>query len=160
MAVDFSKFDEAVNSDELKKEINEAPEQQFDEVPAGRYIVAIESMEVKPTKKGDKLMFTVGARIKETVDAAKKQDNRCIFFNRVISGNRSTEKWNDGRAIKGVLTWLSEIVDHDVEFKSYSKFAAEVESIFKDEVEDAIEIEIDYDPEAFNPISIVEVYDV
>lgn len=160
MAVDFSKFDEAVNSDELKKEINEAPEQQFDEVPAGRYIVAIESMEVKPTKKGDKLMFAVGARIKETVEAPKKQDNRCIFFNRVISGNRSTEKWNDGRAIKGVLTWLSEIVDHDVEFESYSKFAAEVESIFKDEVEDAIEIEIDYDPEAFNPISIVEVYDV
>lgn len=160
MAVDFSKFDEAVNSDELKKEINEAPEQQFDEVPAGRYIIAIESMEVKPTKKGDKLMFSVGARIKETVEAAKKQDNRCIFFNRVISGNRSTETWNDGRAIKGVLTWLSEIVDHDVEFESYSKFAAEVESIFKDEVEDAIEIEIDYDPEAFNPISIVEVYDV
>lgn len=160
MAVDFSKFDEAVNSDELKKEINEAPEQEFDEVPAGRYIVAIESMEVMPTKKGDKLMFAVGARIKETVDAPKKQDNRCIFFNRVISGNRSTEKWNDGRAIKGVLTWLSEIVDHDVEFKSYSKFAAEVESIFKDEVDGAIEIEIDYDPEAFNPISIVEVYDL
>lgn len=160
MAVDFSKFDEAVNSDELKKEINEAPEQEFDEVLAGRYIVAIESMEVKPTKKGDKLMFAVGARIKETVDAPKKQDNRCIFFNRVISGNRSTEKWNDGRAIKGVLTWLSEIVDHDVEFKSYSKFAAEVESIFKDEVDGAIEIEIDYDPEAFNPISIVEVYDL
>ena len=160
MAVDFSKFDEAVNSDELKKEINEAPEQEFDEVTAGRYIVAIESMEVKPTKKGDKLMFTVGARIKETVDAPKKQDNRCIFFNRVISGNRSTEKWNDGIAIKGVLTWLSEIVDHDVEFESYSKFAAEVESIFNDEVEDAIEIEIDYDPEAFNPISIVEVYDL
>lgn len=160
MAVDFSKFDEAVNSDELKKEINEAPEQEFDEVTAGRYIVAIESMEVKPTKKGDKLMFAVGARIKETVDAPKKQDNRCIFFNRVISGNRSTEKWNDGRAIKGVLTWLSEIVDHDVEFKSYSKFAAEVESIFKDEVDGAIEIEIDYDPEAFNPISIVEVYDL
>lgn len=156
MAVDFSKFDEAVNSDELKKEINEAPE----EVPAGKYIVAIESMEVKPTKKGDKLMFAVGARIKETVDAAKKQDNRCIFFNRVISGNRSTEKWNDGRAIKGVLTWLSEVVDHDVEFESYSKFAAEVESIFNDEVEDVIEIEIDYDPEAFNPISIVEVYDL
>lgn len=160
MAVDFSKFDEAVNSDELKKEINEAPEQQFDEVPAGRYIVAIESMEIKPTKKGDKLMFSVGARIKETVEAAKKQDNRCIFFNRIISGNRTTDKWNDGRAIKGVLTWLSEIVDHDVEFESYSKFAAKVESIFNDEVEGAIEIEIDYDPDAFNPISIVEVYDL
>ena len=59
-----------------------------------------------------------------------------------------------------MLTWLSEIVDHDVEFKSYSKFAAEVESIFNDEVEGAIEIEIDYDPEAFNPISIVEVFDI
>jgi hypothetical protein len=160
MAVDFSKFDEAVNSDELKKEINEAPEQQFDDVPAGRYIIAIESMEVKPTKKGDKLMFSVGARIKETVEAAKKQDNRCIFFNRVISGNRTTDKWNDGRAIKGVLTWLSELVDREVEFVSYSQFAAEVESIFNDEVEDAIEIEIEYDPEAFNPISIVEVFEV
>lgn len=160
MAVDFSKFDAAVNQEELKKEIDEAPQVEFDEVPAGRYIISIESMEVKPTKAGDKLMFAVGARIKETVEAAKKQDNRCIFFNRVISGNRTTDKWNDGRAIKGVLTWLSELVDYEVEFASYSQFAAEVESIFKEEIEDVIEVEVEYDPEAFNPISIKNVFEV
>lgn len=48
-------------------------------------------MEIKLTKAQDKLMFAVQCKIKEG-----EQANRMIFFNRVISGNKVSENWNDG----------------------------------------------------------------
>lgn len=158
MAVDFSKFDKMVDSTKLQNEINAANVAEYDDVPAGKYVATIEKMEVKPTKAGDKLMFSVQCKISETIDAPKKQDGRWIFHNRIICGNKVTEKWNDGVAIKGVLTWLMNIID-EVEFKSYEQFANEVEEIFND-VKDNIEIEVSYDPEAFDPIKITDVFDV
>ena len=157
MSVDFSKFDSMVNQEQLKADMDKAP--QNDEVPAGRYIVSIETMEVKPTKAGDKLLFAVGCKIKETVDAPKKQDNRWVFFNRTICGNKNTEKWNDGRAIKGVLTWLEELTGEEVEFTSYAKLADDVTDLYQDICRN-IEVSVDYDSDAFNPIAIVEVFDI
>ena len=86
--VDLSKFDKLVNNDEIKKQMDAAPE--YDDVPAGTYVAEIKNMEVKPTKAGDKLMFSVSFQIIETIDAPKKQDKRYIFFNRGICGNKST----------------------------------------------------------------------
>ena len=156
--MDFNKFDQMVNNDELKKQMEAAPE--YDDVPAGTYMVVIDKMEVKPTKNGDKLMFAVQMGITETLDAPKKQDKRKIFFNRVICGNKTTEKWNDGVAIKGVMTWIEKILDDgdSIEFKSYSQFADEVLDIYQD-ICPNVELKIDYDPDAFNPVSIVEVFD-
>lgn len=158
MAVDFKKFDQMIDQNKLKKDMEEAAETSYTEVPAGKYLVLLEKMEIKETKAKDKLMFAASFRIKDTIDAPMKQNNRCIFFNRVISGNKTTEKWNDGRAIKGVITWLEELTDEELEFKNYSKFSDDVLSLFQD-VKDTIEVEINYDPEAFNPIEIVDVYD-
>lgn len=157
MAVDFSKFDKMVNQDEIQKQMDAAPE--FDEVPAGTYVAEIKAMEVKPTKAGDKLLFAVQMQIIKTVDAPKTQDKRYIFFNRVISGNKKTDKWNDGVAIKGVISWINELTgEDDLEFENYSQFAEEVLDIFQD-ISDAIEVEVIYDPDAFNPIKIKDVYD-
>lgn len=158
MSVDFSKFDSMVNQEQLAKQMEAAPEN--DEVPAGEYIVSVETMEIKPTKAGDKLMFAVGCKIKETLNAPKCQNGRWVFFNRVICGNKTSEKWNDGRAIKGVITWLEELTGEEgIEFKNYSQFSDEVTSLYQD-ICPAIEVSIKYDPEAFNPIEIVEVFDV
>ena len=156
--MDFNKFDQMVNNDELKKQMEAAPE--YDDVPAGTYMVVIDKMEVKPTKNGDKLMFAVQMGITETLDAPKKQDKRKIFFNRVICGNKTTEKWNDGVAIKGVMTWIEKILDDgdSIEFKSYSQFADEVLDIYQD-ICPQIAIKIKYDPDAFNPVTIEEVFD-
>lgn len=158
MAVDFSKFDKLVNQKELNAQMNAAPE--YDDVPAGSYMTVIDKMEIKSTKAGDKLMFAVQMGITETISAPKKQDKRKIFFNRVICGNKVTERWNDGVAIKGVISWISKLLDEDdtIEFKNYSQFAEEVLDIYQD-VCSQISLKISYDPDAFNPIEIIEVFD-
>lgn len=159
MAVDFNKFDQMIDQKQLQKDMEVASDQQFDEVPRGIYIIGIDKMEIKPTKAGDKLMLAVQANIKETIDAPKKQDKRKIFFNRVICGNRVTEKWNDGAAIKGVITWLKDLTGEEIQFVTYSQFAEEVLNLFQ-EISGSIEAQIAYDPEAFNPITIQEVFDI
>ena len=156
--VDFNKFDKMVNQKELEKQMSAAPE--YDDVPKGTYMVVIDKMEIKPTKAEDKLMFAAQFGITETVDAPKKQDKRKVFFNRVICGNRTTEKWNDGVAIKGVISWVEKLLDDgdSLEFKNYSQFADEILDIYQD-ICPHIELKIEYDPDAFNPVSILEVFD-
>lgn len=117
MAIDFSAFDNKVDLAALQKEVEEAKDTDFADVPDGKYIVSIEKMEIKLTKAQDKLMFAVQCKIKEG-----EQANRMIFFNRVISGNKVSETWNDGRAIKSVCTWVNELLGEDetpVEFINY-----------------------------------------
>lgn len=155
MAIDFSAFDNNVDTEQLAQDVANAPAQEFDEVPDGTYIVGFEAMEIKLTKAGDKLMFAVQCKIKEG-----DQKGRMIFFNRVISGNKNTENWNDGRAIKSVITWLEKLETETVpEFFNYQDFADCVLDIFQ-EVKDVVEAEVEYKADNFNPISIKEVFDV
>lgn len=155
MAIDFSMFDKKVDLNELQDEVNNAPDTEFDEVPDGIYVVKIEKMEIKLTKAGDKLMFAVQCKIVEG-----EQENRNIFFNRVISGNKVSEKWNDGRAIKSVITWLQKLETNVVpEFINYQDFADCVLDIFQ-EIQGKVELEVDYKASNFNPITIKEVYDI
>ena len=50
MAVDFSAFDEQVDLNALQKEVQEADDSQFEDVPDGDYDVSFDKMEIKPTK--------------------------------------------------------------------------------------------------------------
>ena len=156
--MDFDKFDKMVDNKELKKQMDAAPE--YDDVPKGVYICDIDKMEIKTTKAGDKLMFAVQLGITETIEAPKKQDKRKLFFNRVICGNKTTERWNDGVAIKGVISWIENLLDEGdtIEFKNYSQFADEILDIYQD-ICPGIALKINYDPDAFNPVSIEEVFD-
>ena len=156
MAIDFSAFDEKVDLQELQNEVQNAPDNDFADVPDGTYIIGIEKMEIKLTKAQDKLMFAVQCKIKEG-----EQANRMIFFNRVISGNKVSENWNDGRAIKSVCTWVNELLGEDetpVEFINYQDFADQILDVFQS-IQGAIEVEVDYKADAFNPITIKEVFD-
>lgn len=149
MSIDFSKWDNQVNED-MAKAVEEAknnPQQSSKEVPAGKYTVKIEKMEIAATKDG-RPMFKVQCRI---LDGEFKK--WCLFMNRVIAGTK-----NDANMIASVIGWLEKLEPSmAVEFKSYSQFADLVLDIFE-EVADAIELEVDYDPEAFNSISIEEVF--
>jgi hypothetical protein len=149
--MDFSKWDNSINED-MAKAIEEAknntPQQSNKEIPAGKYLVNIEKMEVAATKDG-RPMFKVQMRVLE--GEFKKW---CLFMNRVIAGTK-----NDANMIASVIGWLDKLESETKpEFKSYSQFADCVLDIFED-VADAIELEVEYDPEAFNSISILEVYD-
>ena len=153
MAIDFSAFDNKVNLSELQKEVQEAKDTEYADVPDGTYVVSIEKMEIKLTNAKDKLMFAVQCKIKEG-----EQKGRMIFFHRVISGN-SSPKWTDGQAIKSVCTWLDKLETETVpEFINYADFADCVLDIFQ-EVQGKIEMEVDYAAKRFNPISIIEVFD-
>lgn len=157
MAIDFSAFDEKIDLKALQKEVEEAPDTDFADVPDGEYIVSIEKMEIKQTKAKDKLMFSVQCKIKEG-----EQANRMIFFNRVISGNKTSERWNDGRAIKSVCTWVNELLGEDEEpvtFYNYSDFADQILDVFQS-IQGAIEVEVKYAANSFNPITINEVFDL
>jgi hypothetical protein len=150
--MDFSKFDATINEAELSKQLEEAKNNatQTDKtVPAGNYTVKIEKMEVGATKDG-RPMFKLQCRILE--GEFKKW---CIFLNRVLYGTK-----NDGNMINGVIRLLQKLEPSvAVEFKNYSQFADLVLDIFE-EVADAVELDVEYDPEDFNSISIKEVFDV
>lgn len=154
MAVDFSKFDQKVDLQELQKEVHDAPESNFADVPDGDYEVSFDSMEIKETKAGDKLMFAVQCSI---LDGDQK--GRKIFFNRVISGN-SSPKWTDGMAIKSVCTWLDKLETDTVpEFFNYGDFADCVLDIFQ-EVQGKVGAAVTYKANNFNPITINEAFDM
>lgn len=158
MAVDFSAFDAKMDPN-LQDDVKNAKE--YEDVPNGDYIVSVDKMEVKTTKAGDKLMFAVQMSIKENSDGSKSnQKGRKIFFNRVISGNRVSESWNDGKAIKSVITWLDKLeTDLIPEFVNYSNFAELVLDIFQ-EIQGKVELDVTYKASDFNPVSINEVYDI
>ena len=61
--VDFSAFDNKVDLAALQKEVEEAKNSDFGDVPDGKYIVGIEKMEIKLTKAQDKLMIVVQCKI-------------------------------------------------------------------------------------------------
>lgn len=158
MAVDFSAFDAKMDPN-LQDDVKNAKE--YEDVPNGDYIVSVDKMEVKTTKAGDKLMFAVQMSIKENSDGSKSnQKGRKIFFNRVISGNRVSESWNDGKAIKSVITWLDKLeTDLIPEFVNYSDFAELVLDIFQ-EIQGKVELDVTYKASDFNPVSINDVYDI
>ena len=155
MAVDFSAFDEKVDLNALQKEVEESKGSDFEDVPDGTYIVSIEKMELTLTKEGKKPMFAAQFKIKEG-----EQKGRMVFFNRVVGGNKNSDKWNDGKAIKSVITWLEKLETETVpEFVNYSDFAECVLDIFQ-EVQGSVEVEVDYAAKKFNPVTINEVYDI
>ena len=149
--MDFTKFDSMINEAELNKQLEEAKKnapKNDKQVTAGNYIVKIEKMEVGATGDG-RPMFKVQCRILE--GEFKKW---CVFMNRVLYGTK-----NDVNMINSVIGWLQKLEPSmTVEFKNYSQFADLVLDIFE-EVADAIELEIAYNPEAFNSISVEEVFD-
>jgi hypothetical protein len=148
MAVDFSKIDEAVDLQGLQKDVEDS-KNNFSDVPKGTYIVSIEKMEIGETKD-HRPMFKMQCKIKEG-----EFKNRNLFMNRVIYGTK-----NDGSMIQSVLTLLEKLQTVTVpEFTGYNAFVDNVLDIYE-EIQDKVELEVEYDADAFNSISIKEVYDL
>ncbi len=155
MAVDFSAFDQKVDLNALQQDVKNA--QDSVDVPDGTYVASIERMELTVTKAEKKPMFAVQMKIKEG-----EHKGRMLFFNRVVYGNKNTETWNDGRAIKSVVTWVNELLgdgEPPVEFVNYQDFADQILDVFQS-LQGTVEVEVDYSARKFNPITIREVFDL
>ena len=162
--MDFSKFDSQVDMKQLKADIEEAKENggtgDYPEAPAGTYEGTIESMETGSTKDGRpmfKVMLRAGAGLdpatEDYVEGFKKK-KPCLFMNRVLYGTK-----NDGNMIQSVIGWLNKLESETpVVFESYSQFNDLVLDL-AEECE-GLGLEIEYDPDKFNSISINEVWEL
>lgn len=172
--MDFSKFDAEVDLEQLALESAEIKKNggtgNYPETPSGQYRARIEKLEVGGTRDGRpmlKAQFRIidSAEDADTdaiefIDRIKQRGNKmpCLFMNRVLYGTK-----NDANMIASAVGWLEtlepseDVCPDGVEFKSYKKFADLVLDIAEDVSE--LEYDVDYDPEAFNSISILDVYE-
>ena len=158
--MDFSKFDKKIDADQLKKDVEEAKKNgtgAFKDVPKGKYMCKLEKLEMKLTKTDQMPMVSVMFRIIGDEEGDKCDFTKhCIFMNRKICGTK-----NDANMIASIVGWLETLEpaeDIDVVFETYSQFNEVIMDIEED-VSENLRYVVDYDPDAFNSISIDEVYE-
>lgn len=164
----FDDFNKAIDKDQLAKDMAQAKENEYKEVPKGRYTVKFEKMEVgecgEKAKTPGAPLFKLQARITGEVDkdgdpVDSKFNKSCIFMNKVLYVAQETEKWNNGKAIQVVVSFLEGIQsDTPVVFENYDQFSDLVLDL-AEECE-SLEFEVEYDPDGFNSISIKDVWEV
>lgn len=151
---DFSKFDKQIDLAQLRKEAEEIKKNggtgEYPEIEEGIYRGKFEKLEVGTTNNGRPMLR---AMFRITEGQHKKQ---CLFMNRVLYGTK-----NDANMIASAEGWLESLEPSedvgDVIFKGYSEFADLVMDIAEDISE--LEYDVNYDPDAFNSITIEEVYE-
>lgn len=151
---DFSKFDKEIDLAQLRKEAEEIKKNggtgEYPEIEEGIYRGKFEKLEVGTTKDGRPMLR---AMFRITEGEHKKQ---CLFMNRVLYGTK-----NDANMIASAEGWLETLEPSedvgDVIFKGYDDFADLVMDIAEDISE--LEYDVNYDPDAFNSITIEEVYE-
>lgn len=152
MAIDFDKIDKSVDLEGLRKDVEEASANgtgDFPTIPAGKYEVALVSLEIKGTKKDNRPMLAASFKI-----LSGEYKNQRLFMNRVIYGTK-----DDGRMIKSAVGWLNTLDSGvDVAFQDYKQFADLVMDV-AEAIDGKIEYAVEYDPDQFNSIKIVEVFD-
>lgn len=154
--MDFSKFDEQVDLKTLKSDVKEIEKNggvgDYPEIPDGTYTVKAEKMEIAQTKDG-RPMFKAMFRIVEG-----KYEKQCIFVNRVIYGTK-----NDASMIASVVGFLEKLEPSEdvgpISFEGYAAFNNLVLDIMED-IDGVLEYEVEYKKDAFNSVSIKEVFEI
>lgn len=150
----FSKFNEQVDLKKLRQESEEIKKNggtgDYPDIEAGTYHGKFEKLEVKETKDGRPML---SAMFRITEGERKKS---CLFLNRVLYGTK-----NDANMIASAEGWLDSLEPSEdigaVIFEDYDQFADLVLDIAEDIA--GLEYDVEYDPDAFNSISIEEVYE-
>ena len=156
--MDFSKFDKEIDANQLQKDIAEAQANgtgDYEEVPAGVYLCTVDKLEIGSTKDGRPMLKTQ-FRIVGDEDGKKCNFTKhCLFMNRVLYGTK-----NDANMIASAIGWLKSLEpseDISVVFEKYSQFADLVLDIAEDISE--LQYVVSYDPDAFNSITIDDVFE-
>ena len=152
MAIDFDKINRSVDLEGLRKDVENASENgtgDFPTIPAGKYEVALVSLEIKGTKKDNRPMLAASFKI-----LSGEYKNQRLFMNRVIYGTK-----DDGRMIKSAVGWLNTLDSGvDVAFQDYKQFADLVMDV-AEAIDGKLEYAVEYDNDKFNSISITEVFE-
>lgn len=160
----FDAFNQKVNLEEIQNQMKEAKNANgtgdFEEVPSGKYDAKLVKMEVGTT--GDKAK-TPGAPLLKVDFKILGPDhkNQHLFLNKVLYTDRTDDKWNMGKLMKNVIGWLDSLQASEdippIKFEDYDQFS----DLILDIAEDVSDLEyvVRYDPDEFNAIEILEVYE-
>ena len=146
----FDKFNKSVDLKGLKEDLKEVQENgggSYEDVPHGKYEVIIDKMEIKETKKGDKLMLSVTFKVLEG-----PQKNRLIFMNQVITSPYGLHNSNEFlRSLKSGI---------DVVFDDYNQYSELVEDIMSS-ISNRLEYELTYseNDKKFKVFEITDVFE-
>jgi hypothetical protein len=124
----------------------------YEEVPHGKYVVAVETMEIKETKTSKKPMLSIWFRILEG-----DFENSVIFYNQVL------EKDFQISIAKKLLKALVEKCDKapEIDFKGYAKFntlVMDIHELIADDFEYLLEYKAG--KKGFSNYTIKEVYEL
>ena len=141
----WEKFDKEIDKD-IQKQIEEAENSEYAEVPLGDYEVKVDNMELKISKSGNP-MVSIWFRI-----IAGDYNNNLLFMNQVIN-----MPFQIGIANK-ILRALAPNVE--VEFQTYSQYANLIMDIYE-EIDGKYEYAIKYgEKKGFSTFEVLDIFEV
>lgn len=152
--IDFDKIDRSVDLKGLQADVEDAKKNgggDFPTIPAGKYEVKLESMEIKGTKADpNRPMLAVSFKI-----LSGEFKNQRLFMNRVLYGTK-----NDKNMIASAMGFLEKLDSGvPISFTSYKQFAQLVLDV-AEAIDGTLEYAVDYDDSRFNSITVDEVFEV
>lgn len=141
----WEKFDKEIDKD-IQKQIEDAENSEYAEVPHGDYEVKVDNMELKISKSGNP-MVSIWFRI-----IAGDYNNNLLFMNQVIN-----QPFQIGLANK-ILRALDP--NKNIEFESYSQYANLIMDIYE-EIDGKFEYAIRYgEKKGFSTFEVLDIFEV
>ena len=140
-----------VNAAELNKEVNELGDGDFPEIPCGKYEVAIEKMELKPTKKTGAPMLAV-----QFVILTGEFKKMKLFMNQVVINGDQNDKYR----VHTANTFLRSLgSDIPVSFEGVPEYETLIEKIADDI--DGLEYLLEYGENkgGYKTFKIIEIFE-
>lgn len=150
MASIFDKWNKQIDTNDLANKVKEAADNskktEREDVPYGNYVVRIEKMELKESKKGDP-MFSAWFKVREG-----EHKDRYIFMNQIVLQPFQIHIVNE------LLRSLD--TDVDVDFENYTQWNNMILDVH--EATDRCEFDLDYyqTKNGFDAFQIKGVYDI
>lgn len=141
----WEKFDKELDKD-ITKQIEEAENSEFKEVPLGDYEVKVDNMELKISKNGNP-MLSIWFKI-----VAGEFKNNLVFLNQVI--NIPFQISISNKILRGLAPKM------DIQFESYSQYANLIMDI-QEEIDGKYEYALKYgEKKGFNTFEILDIFEV
>lgn len=141
----WEKFDKEIDKD-IQKQIEDAENSEYKEVPLGDYEVKVDNMELKISKSGNP-MVSIWFRI-----IAGEFNNNLLFMNQVIN-----QPFQIGLANK-ILRALDP--NKNIEFETYSQYANLIMDIYE-EIDGKFEYAIRYgEKKGFSTFEVLDIFEV
>lgn len=139
----WEKFDKEIDKD-IQKQIEDAENSEYAEVPLGDYEVKVDNMELKISKSGNP-MVSIWFRI-----IAGEFNNNLLFMNQVIN-----QPFQIGLANK-ILRALDP--NKNIEFETYSQYANLIMDIYE-EIDGKFEYAIRYgEKKGFSTFEVLDIF--